>query len=369
MVTHAPQRPHSGQPGLGQTFGTAVAGGVGSSAGMGVASALDGRIDALTGDVSSDLASFGAVMGDIARAASFVANPFAAVLSAGLDWLIEHISFLHEPLDMLLGTPEAIYANGDQMAQVVEQLRGIAADHATALSGFQDWEGAAADAFRASMDRLTGEINTMAKATHGAKLIVSAMGSIVIAVRDSVKMALETLLSNLIIEGLAALAAAIFTFGISEVVFIAAAIAQAIAFAAECAATIAKVAAVIAKYGVNLTSLMDIVNEIIDSLKRFADDIGDVATLAKGLPNDPGAASPVDLGYSRQVAPSVDPDYSRQVTPSVDPGYSRHVAPPVDPAYSRHIQPAVPDRAPEPETQEHPEPARPIGGGRTPSAL
>ena len=57
---------------------------------------------------AADKAALGAAigLGVVASAVDtvkFVLNPLGSLISAGLGWLIKHVSFLREPLDMLMG--------------------------------------------------------------------------------------------------------------------------------------------------------------------------------------------------------------------------------------------------------------------------
>ncbi|KAA2258116.1 hypothetical protein F0L68_24385 [Solihabitans fulvus] len=263
----------------------------GSSGADGGTADLDAQLDEITKGASDEAAQVGVAVGAAADVASMIVDPFGSLLSAGVGWLLDNISFLREPLDALLGDPQAIAANSDQLSQISVEIQTIAQEHDSDVGQLQDWQGPAADACKGSMSRLTGELVTLSKAVKGAELVVSVSGDLVSALRDVVRDLISQLLSDLIMEGLAALAAAAFTFGASIPAFIGAAVGQAAALAAKCAAKIAKLVAALGRNAGRFAKVIEVMEKIAKILGRFAAAVG-VVTALPGAVN--GIANGID---------------------------------------------------------------------------
>src|SRR5262245_24299044 len=90
-----------------------------ATTGAGIVDSYAGLVSAITSDAESEgekvcdvaLSAVGVVTDTI----GFAIDPLGSVLTAGVGWLLEHISFLREPLDALLGNPDEINANIDQL--------------------------------------------------------------------------------------------------------------------------------------------------------------------------------------------------------------------------------------------------------------
>jgi hypothetical protein len=89
------------------------------------------------GSITSAAESEGEQVVDVALSAAgvvtdtvgYAIDPLGAVLTAGVGWLLEHVSFLHEPLDALLGNPDEINANLDQLKSAALEMHTIAEEH------------------------------------------------------------------------------------------------------------------------------------------------------------------------------------------------------------------------------------------------
>src|SRR2546423_3549140 len=75
-------------------------------------------------------------------------DPLGALGSAGVGWLIEHVEFLHEPLDWLAGDPAQITAQAHAWHNMSTELGRIAQDYQRSVQGLIGWDGAAVLAYR-----------------------------------------------------------------------------------------------------------------------------------------------------------------------------------------------------------------------------
>lgn len=219
-----------------------------------------------------------ASIGAAASTIGLVIDPFGTLLTAGVGWLIEHVSFLREPLDMLMGDPDEIQAGVDALKRQAEEVRQVAEDHKAAMASFDGWTGQAADAFRDSMDRLGGELDSLAETVDTTAKVTAVTGVLVTTLRDIVRDIIAQLIAELIRGALIAAGAAFLTFGASIAGFIGYAIGRAAAVAAQIGARISRLIAAFARQGSRLAKLGDAMGDLSKNFLRFANvaDVGGV---------------------------------------------------------------------------------------------
>jgi hypothetical protein len=119
-----------------------------------------------------------------------ITDPLDSLLTAGLGWLIEHVWFLHEPLDALAGDPAQITAQARTWHNVGRELGAVARDHRAAAAALGAWEGAAGDGYRAAVDGFTGALERAGRdAGTLADLVLTTgaqVGTVRAAVRDAI---------------------------------------------------------------------------------------------------------------------------------------------------------------------------------------
>lgn len=76
-----------------------------------------------------------------------LADPFGALATAGLGWLIEHVDFLHEPLDALAGDPTQIAAQARTWHDVGTELHRVAVAYGEGAAAVPGWDGATREAY------------------------------------------------------------------------------------------------------------------------------------------------------------------------------------------------------------------------------
>lgn len=157
-----------------------------------------------------------------------VLNPLGAVIGAGVGWLIDHIAFLREPLDLLMGDNIAIRQETEKLKEDAQKYEGIASSHLDALKKLDGWNGEAADRFRASMAQVAKEIEAIGSAVNASAKLMGTMGACVTAVRALVRDIIAMVIGNLIGGALIAAGLAPFTFGASIVAFVGVAVATAV---------------------------------------------------------------------------------------------------------------------------------------------
>jgi prepilin signal peptidase PulO-like enzyme (type II secretory pathway) len=192
-------------------------------------------------------------------------NPLGAVLGAGVGWLIDHIAFLREPLDLLVGDNIAIRQETEKVKDDAEKYEGIATTHLDALKKLDGWMGETAERFRASMAHVAKEIEAIGSAINGSAKLMATMGAVVTAVRSLVRDIVAMVIGNLIGGALIAAGLAPLTFGASIVTFIGVAVATALEALARIMRHVTKLKAI-------LTGASKAADDLGAALVKLSDD-------------------------------------------------------------------------------------------------
>ncbi|MEV8438448.1 hypothetical protein AB0425_13810 [Actinosynnema sp. NPDC051121] len=188
-------------------------------------------------------------------------NPLSGFLSAGFSWAIQHVSFLREPFDALLGNPQAIQKMSDSWASAAKQIEGIVADYRrTSVEETRTWRGRSADGYRAASKKHAAGLETLSKATQGISRAAKGAGELVATVRKTIMDLISQAVSEMVMKIIQWLAASFLTFG--------AAIGAAIADIVQMACNYAK-------------KLADFLQKLGNSLKKLIDLIKSVAQIAQ----------------------------------------------------------------------------------------
>ncbi|RZS44609.1 hypothetical protein EV193_101485 [Herbihabitans rhizosphaerae] len=238
-----------------------------------------GLISSLTSDAESEgeqvldvsISAAGAVTDTVGAAI----DPVGAVLSAGVGWLLEHVKFLREPLDALLGNPDEINANIDALKTAAAEIRTIADEHRQDLTTVADWSGDAGEAYHGTMKRMAEELDGLGLTVDGTAAVVGVSGTLVTVLRGIVFDLVSSVVAELIKGALIAAASAMITFGGSIAAFVGYAVTRAAATAAKIAAKIGKLLGGLARQGGRLAKLSEAMGKLTKGLERFA-DVGDI---------------------------------------------------------------------------------------------
>lgn len=194
--------------------------------------------DGIKGDwtaVLGDLAGFGMDL------LGFVTNPLGSLLSAGIGWLIEHIGFLKEALDLLAGDPDAVNAMATTWSNIAKRMQETADKYSSTLTALSGAQGAAIDGYRKAVQDFSNVVAGGASHATSAARAMTVAASAVGVVRGAVRDAIASFVSNAIIKFAAATALAPVTFGASEAAFIADTVAEGAITAGKNAKKISKV--------------------------------------------------------------------------------------------------------------------------------
>jgi WXG100 family type VII secretion target len=246
-----------------------------ATSGAGIADSYAGLVGAITNDSEgsagqvADVAISGA--GAVVDTVAALADPLNALINAGVGWLLQHVSFLREPLDMLLGNPDAINSQIDTLKTAAAQVRGEAQQHgANVAQTAQDWQGQAATAYKQQMDQLTGELTALSHTLDGTATVVAVSGTLVMTIRGIVYGLISQFISELIEHALIALASSWFTLGGSIAAFVGETIAKAAEVASKVASKLSKLVEGLAGNAERMAKLAEMMESLTKNLGRFS---------------------------------------------------------------------------------------------------
>lgn len=150
------------------------------------------------------------VLGDIG-------DPLGAVISCAVGWIVDHVSFLRDPVDWLAGDPHSIEASMQTWANVSDGMRGAGAKYADTLNGLGPdvWAGDAADAYRNKAAEWVDALDGAASMAELESVLIAATGGLCAAFRGVIFDAISSAIERWVMVGLVALANSAWTFGAS----------------------------------------------------------------------------------------------------------------------------------------------------------
>ncbi|GAA2689800.1 MULTISPECIES: hypothetical protein [Actinosynnema] len=140
----------------------------------------------------------------------------AALGTAGIGWLIEHVSFLREPLDYLAGNGNRIKAavgTWNETGAVRDEI--AQAQHDAVGAQVSGWQQQAAEEFRASQKRLVDETLALSGSCVSVAGEIATAGTIRGTIRDLIAMFVCEVVRNAVI----ALASSVVSMGGSIAAF------------------------------------------------------------------------------------------------------------------------------------------------------
>lgn len=115
-------------------------------------------------------------------------NPFQALLSAGIGWLMERIRPVHEWLDQFAGNPDAVLAYAQTWQNVSSGLESVAGQfEAHAGTAAVDWHGVAGAAYALHAATGGATIRACSTGTSGVASAVLLASSLVTGVRAMIR--------------------------------------------------------------------------------------------------------------------------------------------------------------------------------------
>ncbi|MEV7097835.1 hypothetical protein AB0M80_33795 [Amycolatopsis sp. NPDC051045] len=277
-----------------------------------------------------------------------VLDPIGSLLTAGIGWLIEHITILRWPLDILMGDPIGIAAASEALTAEKKKLEQWSADHQQALDTLmKDWSGKAADQFKKDMDAVTEQLSSLGGYLDQAGKNMKIAGGIVGAFRGILRDLIAMLLATIIKGALIAAALAPVTFGASIAIFI--------------GTTIGTVATALGKIGAKLAQLAKKLGDLVQALAKMGkagDELAAAKPPASSLtptPTPKPDATPLPKPDNAPASPKPDTTPS-SATPDPKPEPNPDTTPEPKPEPAPSSSSATPEPKPEPKPDTTPDP-------------
>jgi hypothetical protein len=217
-----------------------------------------------------------AVLGDAAGFGmdllGFVTNPLGSLLTAGIGWLIEHIAFIKEALDLVAGDPDAVNAIAETWTNIAKRMQETADKYTSTLSALSGTQGAAIDGYRKAVQDFSNVVAGGASHATSAAQAMTVAASAVGVVRGAIRDAIATFVSNAIIKFAAASALAPVTFGASQAAFIADTVAQGAITAGKNAKKVSKVVKQLEKVSDEAKNSRNMLKGTTKNLKKTVTD-------------------------------------------------------------------------------------------------
>ncbi|WP_033292144.1 WXG100 family type VII secretion target [Amycolatopsis jejuensis] len=210
-----------------------------------------------------------------------IADPFGAILSAGVGWLMEHVGPLKDALDTLAGNPDQITSYSTTWQNVAKELKSIGEDVGQQVQAdLQGWSGEAADAYRQRASDLAALMSASSEMSDGAAKGVQTAGEVVAAVRSLVRDTIAQVVGHLISWALQVL----LTLGIG----LAWVVPQVVSLVAK---TAAKITGLVQRLVKALKALGQLLGKARSVFERAGDAMKGVKT---GKTGKPGSVPPLD---------------------------------------------------------------------------
>jgi hypothetical protein len=154
--------------------------------GTGVFESACGVVDGIThGDwlgaggnaVAAGLSLIGAVM-----------DPLQTVFAAGVGWLMEHVGFLREPLDRLMGDPHAIEGHAQSWYNIEQRIYDAVDFFADQVNrSTATWAAASAEAYRRRARDHASSVQALGKIADGMSKATTIVGAMVDVMRNTLR--------------------------------------------------------------------------------------------------------------------------------------------------------------------------------------
>ncbi|GAA3844193.1 hypothetical protein GCM10022243_08240 [Saccharothrix violaceirubra] len=197
-------------------------------------------------------------------------DPLGSLATAGIGWLIEHLSFLREPLDWLAGNGDKIKAAVGQWNKAAAELDRVAqAQHDAISTQVAGWEQGAADKFRASQGQLVGETLGMSRTCLAVAEKIATAGTVTAAIRGMIRDLIAMFVWEVIRNAVIALASSWITLGGSLAAFAAWAVGRGAVVLGKVTAQIAKLMRFITRLMGKIKGLFGSLGDMLRNLTRF----------------------------------------------------------------------------------------------------
>lgn len=145
---------------------------------------------------------------------SYAGNPFGALISAGVGWLLEHLPYISDAWDKLTGDAGKIEQTAATWENIAQALAASQQAFGSASAQVEQWSGAAADSYRTCAEGYASMLDGTGTQAEAFALAVRGVGGLVATVKDVVYMIISDFIEFTVIPAiLGAIATSWCTFG------------------------------------------------------------------------------------------------------------------------------------------------------------
>ncbi|WP_425474175.1 toxin glutamine deamidase domain-containing protein [Saccharopolyspora dendranthemae] len=220
-------------------------------------------------------------------ALSMALDPFGAIFSAGVGWLMEHVGPVSDALDSLTGDPDEIKSHSETWKNISAELEAVNTEMRDLVKAdVANWMGEAADAYRARSEDTANLIAAAKSAADGAADGIGTAGEVVAGVRTLVRDIIAELVGHLVSWALQVIC----TLGIAMAWVV-----------PQVVAEVAKVASKIADITTKLVKAMKALTPLLKKLSKGFGDAGKQLNKIKAdgsKNNGPGNAKNPDVPHA-----------------------------------------------------------------------
>ncbi|AUI62638.1 hypothetical protein [Amycolatopsis sp. BJA-103] len=139
----------------------------------------------LNGDWTEGLLSLAGAVPDIVEV---IKNPLETLMSWGFGWIIEHVDFLKEPLDWVSGDQDALDLEVQKWLEVGKYVKTTAETLTDEVQkNCMEWSGAAADAYRAYVQKQLNGYREIVRLAELAGNIINICKTVLSVVRTIIR--------------------------------------------------------------------------------------------------------------------------------------------------------------------------------------
>lgn len=257
-------------------------------------------------------------------------DPMGAISQAGVGWVLNAVSFLREPFEILMGSPSAIANSAQSWANAAKNLNQTAQQYRQAAANQTvSWLGKAGEAYRTAATNQANGLEALARASQAVSGAMSKAGQAVAKARQVVLDLINEAVQKIIMICLEALAASWLSFGASIAKGIAQSVQKAVTTAQKLLKQIKEVVDTLQKIIKTVQQILQLVQQV----KQLLQQIGGKATSQQQVqpqaqavgytPDSSGYYSTAAAGYSGTSSggPRLNQDLPpAPPTPQVQPG-------------------------------------------------
>lgn len=224
-----------------------------------------------------------------------VMKPLDSLFAVGIGWLIEHVAFLHEPLDALCGDPTQITAQAQTWHNIAAEVAGVAVEH-RASAAVPGWEGDAADTYRRTVEGFATALDSTAGNAEQLSGLILLSGAGVGTERALIRDGIAEFLARLIEFALLCLLSAVITAGGSVATFVVGAVVQALDLAQKIARRVSELLDVLHAAGGTAAQLSRAIRDTTVQVRAAAPGLRAAARSLTGTADDLDAGKFIEAG-------------------------------------------------------------------------